>query len=132
MFSHKSYVSVQYIRSVFLSDVLKKPAPEPSGHLSDSDPQAIITVTVHTRSTWTPGYINRSSQHTLLSKQTLGDLFQVIPCTSNEIVSNDSISTLDAEPRRPKGNDGCVICIDNLAYGDGFGEADYAQYVLLN
>ncbi|KAG5648604.1 hypothetical protein DXG03_003215 [Asterophora parasitica] len=105
-----------------------KPSPEPSGHLSDTDPQAVITVTIHTRSTWTPGYINRSSQHALLSNQTLGDLFQVIPCTSNEIVNKYAFTgTSNFENRRPKGEDGCVICIENLAYGDGFGQGDYAQ-----
>ncbi|KAG6866714.1 hypothetical protein C0991_011373 [Blastosporella zonata] len=61
-----------------------KAAPEPSAPLSD-DTNAIITVTVHNRSTWTSGYINRSSQHAILSSQTLGDLFQIVPCVSNEI-----------------------------------------------
>ncbi|KAG5654413.1 hypothetical protein H0H81_003237 [Sphagnurus paluster] len=102
--------------------LLKMPAPEPSTHLSDEEIKAILTVSIHTRSTWTSGYVNRSSQHALLSSQTLGDIFRIFPCTSKEIVNDDFV-----ENPRLKGGAGCVICIDDLAYGDGSSGEDYAE-----
>ncbi|KAG5720044.1 hypothetical protein E4T56_gene5653 [Termitomyces sp. T112] len=103
-----------------------KIAPEPSAQLSE-DKNAIVTITVHIRSTWTPGYINRSSQHALLSSQTLGDLFRIIPCISNEIIAHDGQLGNAQEPRQSKG---CVVCIGNIIYGDGHCEEDYAQKLL--
>ena len=71
------------------------------------------------------------SQHALLCSQTLGQLFDVIPCSSKETpqeiiqdgtvvgyVSNDTTT-----------NSGCVICIEGCAYGDGYGDDDYAWCV---
>ncbi|KAG6885966.1 hypothetical protein C0993_006893 [Termitomyces sp. T159_Od127] len=103
-----------------------KSASEPSAHLS-KDNNAIVTLTVFIRSTWSSGYINRSSQHALLSSQTLGDLYRVIPCISNEIVANDAHNGDFQEHRE---DEGCVICIGNTVYGDGHCEDDYAQYVV--
>ncbi|GLB37608.1 putative snRNA-activating protein of 50kDa MW C terminal [Lyophyllum shimeji] len=106
-----------------------KPAPEPSVRLSD-ELCAIITVTVHTRSTWSSGYVNRSSQHALLSSQSLGDLVRVIRCVSDEIAEEDSMDTREPESRPPTGAEGCVICIENVAYGDGLTDNDYAQKLM--
>ncbi|KAF8070630.1 snRNA-activating protein of 50kDa MW C terminal-domain-containing protein [Lyophyllum atratum] len=104
-------------------------AQVPSAHLSD-EISAIITVTVHNRSAWSSGYTHRSSQHVLLSSQSLGDLFDVIPCISNEITAEDSMDTRESESRRSKDDDGCVICIEGVAYGDGYTKDDYAQKLI--
>ncbi|KAG6903094.1 hypothetical protein C0995_006281 [Termitomyces sp. Mi166 len=104
----------------------QKVAPEPSAHLSE-DTNAIITVTVYIRSTWSPGHLNRSSQHALLSSQTLGDLFRVIPCISNEIISNDA---QDGDAQEPIQSEGCAVCVGDTVYGDGYCQEDYAQKLL--
>jgi snRNA-activating protein complex subunit 3 len=94
-------------------------------------PQAIITVTVHNKLSWRQSQVARSSTHSILSSQTLGDLFEMMPCTSNELfeeIVDDGRVTgyLDKSSDRS----GCVICIEGLAYGDGESESDYAMYVV--
>ncbi|TFK54170.1 hypothetical protein OE88DRAFT_1625240 [Heliocybe sulcata] len=95
--------------------------------------QAILTVTVHNRVPWGPGYFTRSSQHAVLSSQTLGDLFEAIPCTSNELPAETllegTVVGYDAQSP-PTPSPGCVICIEGLAYGDGQNEPDYADKLL--
>ncbi|EDR11887.1 uncharacterized protein LACBIDRAFT_313793 [Laccaria bicolor S238N-H82] len=88
----------------------------------DGNPhQAFLTVSVYTRVSWGPSYVHRSSQHALLSSQTLHDLLKVIPCTSN------SHAPGGVEPISASGN-GWVICIENYAYGDGSpDQEDYAE-----
>jgi snRNA-activating protein complex subunit 3 len=78
--------------------------------------EAVITVAVHNRLTWGHGYLYRASQHILLASQTLGDIFEVIPCTSKDPAS--------------RSNDSCVVCVESLAYGDGQSEVDYAEQVV--
>ncbi|KZT26698.1 hypothetical protein NEOLEDRAFT_1146996 [Neolentinus lepideus HHB14362 ss-1] len=95
--------------------------------------QAIITITVHNRVPWGPGYLTRSSQHAVLSSQTLSDLFEAIPCTSNEIPpetlrDGEVIGYDDKLPPAP--SSGCVICVEGVAYGDGQEEPDYADKLL--
>ncbi|KAJ7188067.1 snRNA-activating protein of 50kDa MW C terminal-domain-containing protein [Mycena filopes] len=101
------------------------------GRLSTDTQQAIVTVTVHDKLTWRQTHVSRSSKHVLLSSQTLGDLYETIPCTSNEIteeiVSDGRVTGYrDDVPTRP----GCVICIEGLAYGDGESEFDYADKLI--
>ncbi|KAG6831696.1 hypothetical protein H0H92_008339 [Tricholoma furcatifolium] len=126
-FIRPSKISDQNVLTQVALTPSQKVTPEPSAHLSE-EKNAIITLTVHNRSSWTSGYgyINRSSQHVLLSSQTLGDIYKVMPCISNEMV-------LDEESEHGDRNDvGCVICVDNTVYGDGYGEEDYAHRKLLN
>ncbi|KAJ7045690.1 snRNA-activating protein of 50kDa MW C terminal-domain-containing protein [Mycena alexandri] len=99
--------------------------------LSAHTQQALLTVTVHDKLAWRQTHVSRSSQHVLLSSQTLGDLFDMIPCTSNEITeeimdAGRVIGYRDAVPTRP----GSVICIEGLAYGDGESESDYADKLI--
>lgn len=94
---------------------------------------ALVSVTVHNRLSWGHNLLTRSSQHALLASQTLGDLFEVIPCTSNEIpeeklVDGDIVGY--QTPSAVKGSNGCVICVEGKAYGDGMSEYDYAEWVL--
>lgn len=91
----------------------------------DGNPhQAFLTISVYTRVSWGPSYVHRSSQHALLSSQTLHDLLKVIPCTSNAHAPGE------VEPISASGN-GCVICIENYAYGDGSpDQEDYADKLL--
>ncbi|KAJ7497460.1 snRNA-activating protein of 50kDa MW C terminal-domain-containing protein [Mycena latifolia] len=127
--------STIFIRPVKASDqntlMHEKTTRTDDGHLSAQSPQAIITVTVHTKLSWRQTHVSRSSRHAILSSQTLGDLFEMIPCTSNEItdeILDDGHITgyKDDIPTRP----GCVICIEGLAYGDGESEFDYADKLI--
>ena len=66
--------------------------------------------------------ISRTSQHAVLSSQTVGNLYDVLPCSANDIANND----------RDPGEtvNGYVVCIEGVAYGDGKSEEDYSEYVL--
>jgi snRNA-activating protein complex subunit 3 len=104
-----------------------------SEHTSLSRKTALISLTVHNRLSWGHNLLSRSSQHALLASQTLGDLFEAVPCTSNEIpeerLANGEIvgyKTSTAESPET-GSSGCVICIEGKAYGDGISENDYAE-----
>ena len=71
------------------------------------------------------------SQHALLSSQTLGQLFDVIPCSSKETPREIIRDGKDVgyTPNEAATNDGCVICVEGCAYGDGHGDNDYAWWV---
>jgi snRNA-activating protein complex subunit 3 len=94
---------------------------------------AIVTASVYKKTDYNPGLVTRISQHALLSSQTLGQLFDAIPCPSKEIprqitrdgkvtgyTENDTTTTTTAA-------DGCVICIEGFAYGDGNSGSNYAE-----
>lgn len=92
---------------------------------------AIIVVSVYERTRWNTGLLTRMSQHALLSSQTLGQLFDVIPCSSKEtpreiIRDGKDVGYTSNEAAT---NDGCVICVEGCAYGDGHGDNDYAWWV---
>ncbi|KAF8639528.1 hypothetical protein AX17_001433 [Amanita inopinata Kibby_2008] len=92
--------------------------------------QAIVTASVYRRVTWNSNLVSRISQHALLSSQTLGQLFDIIPCPSKEIPreiiqDGDVVGYVPDEPS--DNNRGCVICIDGYAYGDGQSGGDYAE-----
>jgi len=77
----------------------------------------------------------RNSQHALLSSQTLGDLFECIPCPSNEMrkerYEDDEMVGYDIDDQGILGgSSGAVICIQGLAYGDGQKEEDYADKLI--
>ncbi|KAF8160817.1 snRNA-activating protein of 50kDa MW C terminal-domain-containing protein [Crassisporium funariophilum] len=87
--------------------------------------QAVLTISIYNRVTWGPSYVSRSSQHALLSSQTLKDLYNAIPCVSNHLPpeagsSDRTCDSADCES-------GCLICIEGLAYGVGEGQEDYAH-----
>lgn len=114
---------------------IKRSAPlEPSSSQYDptspSSKTALISYTVHNRLTWGHNLFSRSSQHALLATQALGDLFEVIPCSSNEIPNETIVDgeVVGFETRSAdQGCSGCVICIEGMAYGDGTSENDYAE-----
>ena len=111
--------------------VSKKSSSGSAPPTSDGTSQALITVSVHNRISWNPGYLTRSSQHTVLSCQTLGDLFNAIPCTSNELPDEiiDDERVVGYENIQLTNSKGCVMCIEGIAYGDGQSETDYAEFV---
>ncbi|KAJ7346795.1 snRNA-activating protein of 50kDa MW C terminal-domain-containing protein [Mycena albidolilacea] len=127
--------SAIFIRPVKTSDQNtlshEKKTRTDDGRLLPDTPQAVITVTVHNKLSWRQTHVSRSSRHVILSSQTLGDLFESIPCTTNEItdeiLDDDRVTAYRNDvPTRP----GCVICIEGLAYGDGESELDYADKLI--
>jgi snRNA-activating protein complex subunit 3 len=127
--------SALFMRAPKNSDLNVLTAIKKSASVDPSSPShsALISLTVHNRLSWGHNLLSRSSQHALLASQTLGDLFEAIPCTSNEIpkerIANGKVvgyETPTAE-NLEGGSSGCVICIEGKAYGDGMSERDYAE-----
>ena len=111
---------------------IKKSNAEQSLLTTSLDPSltVLVTVTVYNRLSWGHNALSRSSQHALLASHTLGDLFEVIPCTSNEPPEErltDGEVTGYQRQNPTSGSSGCVICIEGKAYGDGMSESDYAE-----
>lgn len=99
--------------------------------------EALLFVSIYNHLSWGHRQLFRSSQHVLSSSQTLGDLFEVIPCHSNEIpkeIQDDSGERIGYEMPTARtvreACSGCVICIEGVAYGDGQNMVDYAEKLL--
>ena len=88
-------------------------------------------VTVYDRLTWGHKLLSRSSQHVFLSSHTLGDMFDAIPCPSNEIPENACDGPRGTWVQTSgRGSTGSVVCLEDVAYGDGGSERDYSEYGL--
>ena len=101
------------------------------------DGDALVFVTVYNRLSWGQKILLRSSQHVLLTSQSLGDLFRAIPCTSKETPeeTRDETGTIVGYKTRRGDDDmtvddgtGAVVCIEDALYGDGQSH-DYAEYI---
>jgi len=97
-----------------------------------SEPHALIFITVYNPLSWGHKLIARSSQHVLLSSQTIGDFFDSIPCVSNELPQRtvDEDAKINWAFNTGSGISGAVICIEGVAHGDGLTEEDYASKLL--
>lgn len=118
-----------------LSHVQKQAAYRNSRSSTSTTREALITVSVYNRLPWGHSYLYRSSQHTLLASQTLGDVFEAIPCTSKAFPEQIRADGAVIEYRKngaSRSSGGCVVCVEGLAYGDGQNEVDYAEYVVLH
>lgn len=89
----------------------------------------LLMITVYDRAVTSPFYIHRSSSHVLLSTQTLGDLYDIIPCPSKEQPSEvrDDEEKLTGYDSKSPDMAGYVICVAGIAYGDGLEVEDYAD-----
>lgn len=111
------------------------PTSTPSECSSHRD--GLVTLTVHNRVPWNQSQLSRFSQHVVLSSQTLADFVRVIPCESCEMPSevvggqgNVVGYTYESEEQgQETTEDGCVLLIEDVAYGDGWPGIDYAEYV---
>jgi snRNA-activating protein complex subunit 3 len=90
---------------------------------------AVVTVSVYNRLAWSYNFVYRSSQHAVLSSNTLGELYSVIPCPSNELPDERTVDEkfVGYESGPPKRPDGCVVVIEGTAYGDGL--TDHARCI---
>ncbi|KAK0504781.1 snRNA-activating protein of 50kDa MW C terminal-domain-containing protein [Armillaria luteobubalina] len=95
--------------------------------LPDDARYALITITIYTKGSSTT---MRMSQHAFLSSQALGDIIEAMPCASNslpkEIVSHGQVST----ELPVNASSGPVVCIEDVLYGDGMNETDYADKMI--
>ncbi|OBZ67997.1 snRNA-activating protein complex subunit 3 [Grifola frondosa] len=92
--------------------------------------QALLFVTVYNKLSYGHRLLSRSSQHVMLSSQTLGDFFEAIPCVFNEVPQervDTSGKVTGYEDAMHEGSTGCVLCIENVLYGDSQSEEDYAE-----
>ncbi|KAG2146029.1 snRNA-activating protein of 50kDa MW C terminal-domain-containing protein [Suillus bovinus] len=110
-------------------DSLRSPSPNAIPY-----PNAVISLTVYNRISYLPSCLTRSSQHAVLSTQTLGDLLRVLPCAS----SNIPMEELDAEgdisgynvTDQTGEHAGCLFSIEDRIYGDGGENDDYAEKLI--
>lgn len=110
-------------------DSLRGPSPD-----ANSYPNAVISLTVYNRITYLPSCLTRSSQHAVLSTQTLADLLCVLPCASSDM----PIEELDTEgdvigynvTDQIGEHAGCLFCIEDIIYGDGRENVDYAEKLI--
>jgi snRNA-activating protein complex subunit 3 len=115
--------------STFFSDCrCKKHVNEGS---SPPPHSAVVTVSVYNRLAWSYNFVYRSSQHAVLSSNTLGELYNVILCPSNEFPDERTVDEkfvgYESGPSKRPG--GCVVVIEGTAYGDGL--TDYARCSLM-
>jgi snRNA-activating protein complex subunit 3 len=99
--------------------------------LLDSAHEALITITMYDRAYSPPHYVHRSATVVLLASQTLGDLYDALPCQSIEMPSETYSEDgkhigYDLDKRHVAG---CVVCVSGTAYGDGLEVEDYAEFV---
>lgn len=90
---------------------------------------------MYNRQSWGQRVLSRSSQHVLLSSQTLGDLYSAIPCPSKDLPEElrDETGRIcgyrtrrDAEDMAIDDNVEAVMCIEGVLYGRGEAADDYA------
>lgn len=80
--------------------------------------EAILVISVHSKVTWGPSYVTRTSQHAFISSQSLDDVYTAIPCILRELPSEVEI----------QGQADCVICIEDIAYShESASGNDYAE-----
>lgn len=90
---------------------------------------ALLIITVYDRAIAHPYYVHRSSTYALLSSQTLGDLYDAIPCPSKEYPGEmrNEDGQLTGYDLKKRDLSGCVMCVSGTAYGDGLEVEDYAE-----
>ncbi|KAI8993015.1 snRNA-activating protein of 50kDa MW C terminal-domain-containing protein [Trametes punicea] len=100
---------------------------------------AVIFITVYNRQSWGQRLLSRSSQHVLLSSQTLGDLFRAVPCTSKELPSEirDEAGRITGYKTDRREDDmavdrsvDAVMCVEGVLYSGEQAGSDYAEKVL--
>lgn len=84
--------------------------------MTETETQAVLTISVHSKISWAPSYVTRTSQHALVSTQTLGDLLKTIACVSNVQFSDNMTEDISG-----------VVCIEGKLYSDGRTEDNYAS-----
>lgn len=86
---------------------------------------------MYNRLSW-GNHLSRSSQHAVLASQTIGDLYDILPCSSNEIPSEitEDAEVVGYKHEETPSHRGAVVCIEGVAYGDGQADEDYSESVV--
>ncbi|KAK0485786.1 Golgi complex component 7-domain-containing protein [Armillaria novae-zelandiae] len=106
----------------------RKPSESNDSPSSPDDARcALITVTIYTKGSSTT---MRMSQHAFLSSQALGDIIETMPCASNDLPKEISSHGQVATELAVNASSGSVVCIEDVLYGDGMNEIDYADKML--
>ncbi|KAI0358449.1 hypothetical protein OH77DRAFT_1474071 [Trametes cingulata] len=109
------------------------------GASAAAERDALVFVTVYNRQAWGQRILSRSSQHVLLSSQTLGDLYRALPCPSKELpeeIRDDAGLVTGYKTSRDDDDmavdvmDRGLVCVEGILYGDGETENDYARKLL--
>ena len=85
--------------------------------------QAAIFLTVYGRLQWGHRLLARSSQHVVLSSQTLADFVRSVPCPSNEV----SLPPHGEECERTRDSN-FAVQVENTLYGAGACQRNYARW----
>ncbi|KAH7888531.1 snRNA-activating protein of 50kDa MW C terminal-domain-containing protein [Phlebopus sp. FC_14] len=100
---------------------------------------ALITLTIYNRVPWVQSYLVRHSQHAVLSSQTLLDFVRAIPCDSSDMPAEQVDEegnvigyTYEGGNEGQAAEEGCLLLIDDVVYGDGRPGVDYADKLLLH
>ncbi|KAF9244968.1 snRNA-activating protein of 50kDa MW C terminal-domain-containing protein [Melanogaster broomeanus] len=115
-------------------------SPSPTSPVHGA-PDALITLTVHNRVPWVHSQLTRLSQHAVLASQTLADFIRSIPCDSSEMpaeqvggegdVHGYSYGTVErGQDDGAHTDEGCLLLIEGVVYGDGRPGEDYADKLL--
>ncbi|KAI0374031.1 hypothetical protein BV20DRAFT_936281 [Pilatotrama ljubarskyi] len=109
------------------------------GSAAAAEHDAMIFVTVYNRQSWGQRILSRSSQHVLLSSQTLGDLYRALPCPSKELpeeirdergVITGFKTSLSEDDMAVDAHAQTLMCIEGIIYDEGGTEEDYARRML--
>ena len=96
---------------------------------------AIVTYTNYARGTLYPHNFRLISQHVILSQQTLGDIWDNLPCDHKVLPIKSPTSSDSPTVRRyhiPESPlNGAAICVEDIVYGDGLSKPDYAEWVFI-
>ncbi|KAF9482137.1 hypothetical protein BDN70DRAFT_875428 [Pholiota conissans] len=86
--------------------------------------EAILIISIHSKVSWSPSYVNRTSQHAFLSSQTLYDIYSSIPCVTRGFPPDAGL--------QDEKFSGCVVCIEGHAYSNEVqgGGANYAKKLM--
>ncbi|KAF4620583.1 hypothetical protein D9613_000410 [Agrocybe pediades] len=112
-----------FMRTARNSDknILQSVKSTPASNSSDETEEAIITMSIYNKLTWTPSYVARSSQHVFLSSHTLQDVADIFPCTSKNLPPEAGLSE--------ESSDSFVVCLEGTVYGSRSGEEGYAAKI---
>lgn len=106
----------------------RKTSPTTSGRRQPASPkgpqEAVLTISVYDRLSW-GNYLSRSSQHVILSSQTISSLCDAMICPSDEI-PEELTGTYPEGQRKERAS---LVCIEGVVYGDDQDGRNSAEYV---
>ncbi|KAI0780051.1 snRNA-activating protein of 50kDa MW C terminal-domain-containing protein [Fomes fomentarius] len=118
---------------------IKQLGADPTAEAPARARDVLVFVTVYNRQSWGQKNLSRVSQHVVRASQSIGDFYEAIPCTSNELpeeVRDESGAITGYKARRSDDDmaveqaGGAVVFIERVLYGDGQSEHDYAEKIL--